>query len=53
MVGSVFGANVGDYLSDALRLGHLSGLPVLAVLLALILGGLILIVGTRRRNPEA
>ena len=30
IVGSVFGANVGDFLSDTLGLGHLNGLPVLA-----------------------
>lgn len=31
---SVFGANMGDFLADALNLGHLSGLPILALLLA-------------------
>jgi uncharacterized membrane-anchored protein len=30
---SVFGANAGDYLADGLGLGHLSGLPVLALIL--------------------
>jgi len=36
-VASVFGANTGDYLADALNLGHLNGLPVLAAALAAIL----------------
>lgn len=35
---SIFGANVGDYLSDALDLGHLVGLPYLALALALVFG---------------
>lgn len=31
---SVFGANAGDFLSDVLNLGHTSGLPALALVLA-------------------
>ena len=34
---SIFGTNTGDFLSDELHLGHLSGLPWLAGLFALIL----------------
>ncbi len=33
---SIFGTNTGDYVSDALGIGHLGGLPVLAALLLLI-----------------
>jgi uncharacterized membrane-anchored protein len=36
-IASVFGANSGDYLADALNLGHLNGLPVEAAILAAIL----------------
>jgi len=35
-VASIFGANLGDFLSDVLRLGHLYGLPILIVLLAIV-----------------
>lgn len=34
MLASVFGANAGDFLADALNLGHLSGIPYLAAALA-------------------
>jgi hypothetical protein len=34
IVASVFGANLGDFASHVLHLGHVRGLPVLAVLLA-------------------
>lgn len=34
---SVFGANAGDFLSDALGLGHISGIPYLAAALAVVL----------------
>ena len=37
ILASVFGANTGDFLSDALGLGHVQGLPVLAVVFAAIL----------------
>ncbi len=37
-VASVFGANVGDFVSHVLHLGHVRGLPVLALLLAALLG---------------
>ncbi len=37
ILASVFGANTGDFLSDALGLGHFQGLPVLAVVFAAIL----------------
>lgn len=37
MLASVFGANTGDFFADVLDLGHVSGLPVLAVLFVLIL----------------
>jgi len=36
VLASVFGANTGDYLSDVMGLGHIAGLPVLAVLLGII-----------------
>lgn len=36
VLASVFGANTGDYLSDVMGLGHIAGLPVLALLLALL-----------------
>ena len=32
-IASVFGANAGDFLSDAVNLGHLNGIPILAVIL--------------------
>ena len=35
---SVFGTNMGDFVSHTLHLGHLRGLPVLALLFALVLG---------------
>ena len=35
-VASVFGTNTGDFLSDNLHLGHLAGLPVLALVVAAI-----------------
>lgn len=35
ILASVFGANTGDFFADALHLGHLRGLPVLAVLFTL------------------
>lgn len=35
-IGSIFGANCGDFLSDVLDLGHISGLPWLAGALALV-----------------
>ncbi len=34
---SVFGANLGDFASHVLHLGHVRGLPILAVLFALVL----------------
>jgi uncharacterized membrane-anchored protein len=34
---SIFGTNTGDYVSDEMGIGHLSGLPWLAVLMAAIL----------------
>jgi uncharacterized membrane-anchored protein len=34
---SVFGGNTGDFVSDVLGLGHLSGLPILAITFAAIL----------------
>ena len=34
---SVFGTNTGDYCSDVLHMGHLQGLPVLAVAFAVVL----------------
>jgi len=37
VLASIFGANTGDFFADVLNLGHLSGLPVLAVLFALAL----------------
>jgi uncharacterized membrane-anchored protein len=36
---SVFGTNMGDFASHILHLGHLRGLPVLALAFALVLGG--------------
>lgn len=36
-IASVFGANTGDFIARYLHLGHVGGLPVLALLLALIL----------------
>jgi uncharacterized membrane-anchored protein len=36
ILASVFGANTGDFLSDVLGLGHVAGLPVLAVLLGFV-----------------
>ena len=36
---SVFGTNMGDFVSHILHLGHLRGLPVLALAFALVLGG--------------
>lgn len=36
VLASIFGANAGDFLSDALGLGHLAGIPYLAVGLALV-----------------
>ncbi len=38
-VASVFGANLGDFVSHNLHLGHVRGLPVLAVLFGLLLLG--------------
>ena len=38
-VASVFGANLGDFVSHVLRLGHLRGLPLLAMLFAALLLG--------------
>ena len=35
VLASIFGANTGDFFSDVLNLGHLSGLPVLAALFAI------------------
>ena len=35
-VASVFGADLGDFISDYLHLGNFNGLPFLAALLALI-----------------
>ncbi len=37
MCASVFGTNTGDFVSDTLNIGHLSGLPYLAGLFAIIL----------------
>ncbi len=37
ILASIFGANTGDFLSDVLGLGHISGLPFLAVLFALVI----------------
>jgi uncharacterized membrane-anchored protein len=37
LIASVFGANAGDVIAKFFHLGHVEGLPVLAVLLALIL----------------
>jgi uncharacterized membrane-anchored protein len=37
IVSSILGANTGDFLSDILDFGHLFGLPILAVLFAVIL----------------
>ena len=37
IIASIFGANTGDFLADQLGLGHLAGLPVLAVLFAVVL----------------
>ena len=36
VIASVTGANIGDFLSDVLDLGHVSGLPVLALVLTAI-----------------
>lgn len=36
MLASIFGANAGDFLSDALNLGHLTGIPYLAVAVGLV-----------------
>jgi uncharacterized membrane-anchored protein len=38
-IASVFGANMGDFVARDLHLGHASGLPVLALALALVLLG--------------
>jgi uncharacterized membrane-anchored protein len=37
ILASIFGCNTGDFVADTLGLGHVSGLPILAVLLALVL----------------
>lgn len=37
ILASIFGANTGDFLSDALGLGHIAGLPFLAILFALVI----------------
>jgi uncharacterized membrane-anchored protein len=37
ILASIFGANTGDFLSDAMGLGHIAGLPFLAVLFALVI----------------
>jgi uncharacterized membrane-anchored protein len=37
MMASIFGTNTGDFVADYLHLGHLAGLPVLALVFALIL----------------
>ena len=37
ILASIFGANTGDFLSDVLGLGHIAGLPFLAVLFALVI----------------
>ena len=34
---SIFGCNTGNFLSDTLGLGHVSGLPILAILFAIVL----------------
>jgi uncharacterized membrane-anchored protein len=36
---SIFGANMGDYFAHDLGLGHIAGLPILAIALAFILAG--------------
>jgi uncharacterized membrane-anchored protein len=36
ILASVFGANAGDFLADALHLGHLNGIPYLAVCLLVV-----------------
>jgi hypothetical protein len=36
-LGSVFGANTGDFVFHVLGLGHMRGLPVLAAIIAIIL----------------
>ena len=36
VLASILGANMGDFLSEVAGLGHLAGLPVLAVLLAIV-----------------
>lgn len=38
-IASIFGANAGDFLADALNLGHIKGLPYLAVALILLAVG--------------
>ena len=35
-IASVFGANMGDYFAKDLGLGHVNGLPILAVLIAIV-----------------
>ncbi len=37
VLASIFGANTGDFLSDVLKLGHIAGLPFLAILFALVI----------------
>ncbi|HVN96154.1 MAG TPA: hypothetical protein VMT62_06980 [Syntrophorhabdaceae bacterium] len=37
ILASIFGANTGDFLSDVMKLGHIAGLPFLAVLFALVI----------------
>jgi len=37
ILASIFGANTGDLLADAVGLGHIAGLPFLAVLFALVI----------------
>lgn len=37
VLASIFGANTGDFFADVLKLGHIIGLPILAVLLGLVI----------------
>jgi uncharacterized membrane-anchored protein len=37
ILASIFGANTGDFLSDVLKLGHIAGLPFLAILFVLVI----------------
>jgi uncharacterized membrane-anchored protein len=37
ILASIFGANTGDFLADVLKLGHIAGLPFLAILFAFVI----------------